>query len=264
MSETDFFLSPNSINQNMKARGTSSGCKVTAWIFPGLDKVSQFGKGVIGNRRQGGMRRVLEYSPVKALWAPWRNTEEEKRPKVLDQRGISLPLVESLSQAGNLALGSDKTTRRKAQVSLLDIQAIRRAKQLWRPCSSKSTGNTWWSLTYSYPCASRQRAGWLMRRDRSMERRDGGGRESEWEKGRKRKNREKEGGEERGILSALGWVAQRQQKHSGIYSKVPLSMLTACSGERGWSWREENLLFFLSSLVFSAASLICKHRHQIS
>lgn len=89
--------------------------------------------------------------------------------------------------------------------------------------------------------------------------------EAEWvRERRKRKNREKEGGEERGILSALGWVAQRQQKHSGIYSKVPLSMLTACSGERGWSWREENLLFFLSSLVFSAVSLISKNRHQIS
>lgn len=261
MSETDFFLSPNFINQNPKARRTPSESRVTPWIIPELYKVSPFKK-CHRKLEAGRSEEVREYSPVKALWAPWRNAEEQKRTKVLDQRGISLLLVESLSQARNLTLGSDKTARREVQVSLSDVQASRRAKRPWRPCSSKSTGNTWWSLTHSYPCASRQRAGWLMRRDRSMERRDGGGRESEREKGRKRKNREKEGGEERGILSALGWVAQRQQKHSGIYSKVPLSMLTARSGERGWSWREENLLFFLSSLLFSAVSLICKNRHQ--
>lgn len=174
----------------MKASGTTSGCIVTAWI----NSRSVYSKKCHRKQEEGKSEEVMEYSPVKALWGPWRNTEEEKRSKVLDQRSISLPLVESLSQAGNLALGSDKTARREAQVSLMDVQALIRAKWLWRPCSSKSTGNTWCSLTHSYPCASRQRAGWLMCRDRSMERRDGGGRQSEWEKeGRGKIEKRREG-----------------------------------------------------------------------
>lgn len=66
MSETDFFLSPNFINQNPKARRTPSGCRVTPWIIPELDKVSQFKK-CHRKPEAGRSEEVREYSPVKAL-----------------------------------------------------------------------------------------------------------------------------------------------------------------------------------------------------
>lgn len=47
-------------------------------------------------------------SPVQALRASRRAGEEEKRSEILNQRSIALPLVESLSQSGDPALGSDE------------------------------------------------------------------------------------------------------------------------------------------------------------
>lgn len=77
MSETDFFLSPNFINQNPKARRTLSECQVRPWVIPALDKVSQIKK---CHRKQEAVRSLEVLTcqgSVSSLEKRWRREADE-------------------------------------------------------------------------------------------------------------------------------------------------------------------------------------------